>query len=948
MLDTLHITVIACGVFEEELRALAEESANEVEVRLLDAGLHAAPEELRLRAQHAIDRASRDGCDAVCLGYGLCGRGTAGLRARGVPLVVPRVHDCIGLFLGSPRAYREQFARHPGTFYFTTGWYEKKGHPERSRLNAAGEFDPTTHPRFEEFRENYGEGNARWIVEFLESWRRNYNRAALIDHGMATPEHERMTRTLAEAAGWEYERIEGSLRMLRDLVEGNWEDGRFLVAEPGQVLLPTNDQRVLCAVATGEAPGPAASPVESRSFVIGGEGSASAGGPAIALGIDAGGTYTDAAIYRTDTEAVLGKAKAPTTHHNLSEGIAAALAKLDRSRLEGVDCVCLSTTLATNAVVEGRGRPVGLLLMPRHPRGARRLNSPRFRCLGARMTIEGRVERAVDEGEVLTAARELVEEGVQAFAVSGYGATRNPRQELRVKSLLGEHFDLPVVCGHELTGRLNFLARADTAVLNARLVPLIEELLDAVERTLEQAGVEAPLFVVRGDGSIVRKDVARDRPVDTILSGPAASTAGAAALSGCSEALVVDMGGTTTDTAILKDGVLSVEPEGAQVGGWRTSVAAVEVLTEGLGGDSVVRPAGEGAVTVGPGRVLPLCMLAATQPGITEEIGRIVRGGRSHPDEPLEFFVLERTPDEMDLGPRQRRILEVLSDGPRRRHALAKACGYRATSLVPVGRLESLGLVRRSAATPTDALHVLGEYTRYDVEAARTAMLLLGRQIGRSAEGAARVVRRETERLLSLGIMRRELGAGPGQPGMAESKEAEHLLNLAAGGGAPEAAEGESPFRLRWEQARPVVAVGAPAGAFLPGACGPLDTEPAIPPHAEVAGAVGAAVSRVRARARARVRPRSFGGYVLYGPEGRGEYGGLGSAVEAACRAVTGEARRRGREFGTPQQRVNVEVRPRTGRLKDGSSQLLEVLVEGSLAGRPAGEPAPPKSSADG
>ncbi len=942
MAKKLRLKIIACGVFDEELRAVAGRSPNEVDVELLDAGLHAVPDRLRLLAQEAIDTASRSGrYDAVGLAYGLCGRGTAGLIAREIPLVLPRVHDCISLFLGSARAYAEQFARNPGTFYFTTGWFKHKAHPERSRIAAARKFDPELHPHFGEFREKYGEENARYIVEFLESWRRNYRRAALIDHGFATAEHEQTTRAVAEAAGWDYERLEGSLDLLQGLADGGWDEELFLVAPPGHVLVATNDERILGAVPVAgegeEAPGAgtrsrsAADRVETGTFFYGDPSSPDARSD-VGLGIDAGGTYTDAVLYDFAAGKVLCKAKAITTHHDLAEGIAESLSRLDSSLFRRVSHTCLSTTLATNAIVEGRGRPVGLMLMPYHKEVARSIKTPLLRCLSARMTIEGLSERPVDADEVLKAAAEMAGEGAASFAVSGYSAVRNPAHEIDVKRLLQERYDVPVVCGHELSSRLNFVARAHTAVLNARLLPLVEGLLRAVEQVLREARIDAPLFVVRGDGSIMSAATARVRAIDSVLSGPAASAVGGRFLTGCADALVVDMGGTTTDIAALRDAQLTLSPEGAQVGHWRTSVTAADIQTSGLGGDSAVRPAARGTVKVGPERVIPLCFLAQHWPAAREELHRL-RGewpAEASAADVLDFFVLLAVPSGMPLEPQEKRIVALLARAPHSRLALSRACGCLAPQLLQIGRLERVGVVRRAGVTPTDALHVLGEFCEYDMDAARFALEVLGRSLDMAAEDAARLVKEHTERQLALTIMRRELSTDGASCPPERFELFQGLLERALG------AQEEDAFRLQWRQVRPVVGIGAPIAAYLPGACRRLGVEPLIPADADVANAIGAVVSQVSVSECIRVRPGRFGDYVLYGPEGRSEFGRLEDAEHAARQEVVDLLRRRGRKFGTAQEQVRVEVSRRVGRLQDGSVQLLEVEVAGRLSGAPA------------
>ena len=615
----MKLKIIACGVFEDELREVAARCGNELDVELLDAGLHSAPERLRLEAQAAIDLAGREaaGYDAICLAYGLCGRGTAGLVAREAPVVLPRVHDCSALFLGGVRAYREQFARHPGTFYFTTTWYKNKAHPEQRQARAARRFDPERHPHYAEFKARYGEDNARYLVEFFESWRGNYSRAALIDHGFATERHVEAAKAVAEAAGWRYERIEGSLELLEGLVAGEWDEERFIVVPPGSMVITTGDERIFDiapAVEGGVTPRAEAvgeDQVAEGTFYRGDKTTQPGQGADVALGIDAGGTHTDAVLFEFAAGRLLSKAKAVTTHGDLAVGIAEALERLDSSHFGRVSYACLSTTLATNAIVEGRGRPVGLIVMPFHEDSVRRIDTPLRRAISARMDIAGIEHAPVLREEVLEAARALVREGATSFAVSGYGAVRNPDHEREVKRMLTEELDLPVVCGHELSGRLNFVARAHTAMLNARLVPLIEALLAAVEQVLRGAGIRAPIFVVRGDGAIMNRDLAAARSIETVMSGPAASAAGGRFLTGRADALVVDVGGTTTDIAALREGAPALSRDGARVGRWRTSVTAVNIQTTGLGGDSAARPGARGRPAIGPDRAVPLCYLSS-------------------------------------------------------------------------------------------------------------------------------------------------------------------------------------------------------------------------------------------------------------------------------------------------------------------------------------------------
>src|SRR5690606_40573773 len=200
---------------------------------------------------------------------------------------------------------------------------------------------------------------------------------------------------------------------------------------------------------------------------------------------------------------------------------------------------------------------------------------------------------------------------VSGFAIAGYFATRNPAHELAARQCIREACGLPVTCSHELTSRLGGPRRALTTLLNARLVPLITRLIDSTRKFMALHGIEAPLMVVRGDGALVDSGLARERPIETILSGPAASLVGARFLTGLDNAFVSDIGGTTTDIALLDGGRPRLDPEGATVGGFRTMVEAVAMRTYGLGGDSEVTIEDgtlDPVIRLGPRRVIPLSL----------------------------------------------------------------------------------------------------------------------------------------------------------------------------------------------------------------------------------------------------------------------------------------------------------------------------------------------------
>ena len=253
------------------------------------------------------------------------------------------------------------------------------------------------------------------------------------------------------------------------------------------------------------------------------------------LGIDTGGTYTDAVLVNNADQVVAG-VKALTTHSDLAVGIRSALARLPRSELGSVVLVSLSTTLATNAVVEGRGAPVGLILAGYSSAQAERSHIEQIVPDSHLLLLAGSHDATGSESAPLDldTARTAVfkwNNNVSAIGVSAIFGVRNPAHEIMLREMIRTHTNLPVTCGHELASSLDAPRRAVTVAINASLIPFISKLIRSVQEILGNLSVDAPLMVVKGDGSLVRAEIALQRPVETVISGPAASVIGACHLS---------------------------------------------------------------------------------------------------------------------------------------------------------------------------------------------------------------------------------------------------------------------------------------------------------------------------------------------------------------------------------------------------------------------------------
>jgi N-methylhydantoinase A/oxoprolinase/acetone carboxylase beta subunit len=677
-------------------------------------------------------------------------------------------------------------------------------------------------------------------------------------------------------------------------------------------------------------------------------------GQAIALGIDTGGTYTDAALVEYSTGQVLCSAKALTTRRDLSLGIGEAIDKVFHAcgapDPAQVSLVSLSTTLATNAIVEGQGSPVCLILIGYDQELVRQygfeeeLVTDDVVYVGGGHDIRGDEAGPLDE-EALRRAIVAREGRIEAFGVSGYFGVRNPAHELRARDLIQELTGLPVTCGHELTSRLNSVRRATTVALNARLVPLLRELVGTLGRTLAERSIRAPLMVVKGDGSLVRAEWAMQRPIETILSGPAASAVGAwhlARLAGGAlndgALWAVDVGGTTTDIAALRDGRPRLNPEGAQIGRWRTMVEAVDVHTVGLGGDSHVRVASDRALLIGPQRVVPLSLLASQHPEVVAELHRQV-AVPSREDVAAQF-VLARRPPRRPLDGEEEAVLRRLAKGPALLSALVRESRYGSLLLRRVDQLAAEHLVIRAGFTPTDALHALGRLDLWNAEAARLGAQIVavqrsgsaGRQV--TAEDVCREVVEGVSSRAASALVTKVLSDEARLPDWNLEPTAALLLKHALDDGH----DSELGYALTLR--RPVVAIGAPVQAYMPRVAEMLHTRLLIPPHAEVANAVGAVVGGIVLRQQVLITPLDEGGMLrLHLPEGMHDFSLLDEAVAYAEERMIPWMEERARQAGADVVEVHMARQDREVQVRVGWGD--RVYLGSDLTFTAVGRPSP-------
>jgi hypothetical protein len=234
----MRLKLISCEVLYREMCAVVARSPHQVDVEFLPKGLHdLGGEPMRKQLQEVIDRVESASYDAVLMGYGLCGNGAAGLVARTVQLVIPRVHDCIALLMGSRRRYQDYFEQHSGVYFRSTGWLERGAN--LGQLAGPGY-------SVEELTAKYGEEDGRYLFNELNTYRQNYRQMTFISTGLEpNREFEQKGREEAAQHGWQFETVAGDLGVFERLLSGNWSDDEFLVVPPGWRVTATYGEDIL-------------------------------------------------------------------------------------------------------------------------------------------------------------------------------------------------------------------------------------------------------------------------------------------------------------------------------------------------------------------------------------------------------------------------------------------------------------------------------------------------------------------------------------------------------------------------------------------------------------------------------------------------------------------------------------------------------------------------------
>lgn len=356
------------------------------------------------------------------------------------------------------------------------------------------------------------------------------------------------------------------------------------------------------------------------------------------LGLDVGGTNIDAVLI--ENQEIIRKVKYPLYDQDLLETILIVLDKLlvdcDRDKIKRIN---LSTTVSTNAIVNNKLSTVGMLIQ-----SGPGLMTDTLACgdqnkfLAGSIDHRGRIVKNLDLQEIEEAIQEFKEEKIETCSIVTKFSTRNPGHEDQIKAMANDSFAY-ITRGHTMSGKLNFPRRVHTSYLNSAIYETFNHFASKIEQSLEKMQIGAPIYILKADGGTMDMRSAMEKPVETILSGPAASFMGMSALIPTLEdGVFLDIGGTTTDIFFLVDGIPVFEPLGIQIGEYKTLVRSIYSLSIGLGGDSQIKIE-EGKLKIGPKKAKLPYALGGSYPTPTDAmiyLGIIEDGDKQKAEEIME------------------------------------------------------------------------------------------------------------------------------------------------------------------------------------------------------------------------------------------------------------------------------------------------------------------------
>lgn len=553
------------------------------------------------------------------------------------------------------------------------------------------------------------------------------------------------------------------------------------------------------------------------------------------LGIDTGGTFTDVVIWCSDSNTVLQKAKTFTTPGNLTAGIDSCMGSLDPDKLSAISSIHLSTTLTVNSILEDKFSKIGLLLIGKHTSEKLPIHQ-KYEIINYDFPHHQKCFKI--NASDLQDIRELFCEECPVVMVSACDKNPAPVEKAAAAALRGP-LDLEVLCCSTFSSKNDLYERTLDAATIVGLRPAIDKWADSIKQVMKYYGIDAPMRVLTGYGTLIPLEEAILHPLDMMMSGPAASFIGSTCLTNEKDYLLLDMGGTSLDITKVENGVTRFSQNETTVGNFRYHTNTLDLQCFSTGGDSKIKFNSLGDIIVGPQRVLPLCVLGAAYPHLIAELQafHLPQEYDLCTAEETDCYFVEHPCPMLHLGEEERKIVELLMDNP---HSLLFLANYfdKDPDALHMDQLVEKGYVRCASLTPTDILHAEGTFEKWDTSISKIGVQILAKKKGCNMNTLITDVKGIITNQLAFCCMQSIAGFEKKRFLFSDSDATMYLIEKYLN---RDTGLLNSDFTIQ----KPIVGVGAPAKAWLPAVAEKLNTKIVIPDDADVASAVGAAAGKV-------------------------------------------------------------------------------------------------------
>ena len=551
------------------------------------------------------------------------------------------------------------------------------------------------------------------------------------------------------------------------------------------------------------------------------------------LGIDTGGTYTDGVIISSKNNNILAKSKAFTTHDNLAEGIFNCINELDFENMSLIDEVHLSTTVAVNAVLESNFEKIGLLQIDRNvegkvPAGYRymmRLPFSYDKCL---------IDRNMQEFKDI---RKVFMNNVNHIIVTTPTSKYSTDTELRIAHIIEKELGIKCTSASHICNDDNYYERTVTAILNVFLIPIVEEWISGIKKVMNKFGIRGEITMVNACGNLISCEEAINNPLKTVFSGLAASVRGGIALTQEKDFLLIDMGGTSSDITRIINNEQRRLNQYAKIDEFSIKEETINVKSYGIGGDSYIKARQDGEFVIGPEKAIPLCIASKKYPQLIEEIATYEAATNYEmlTAQSVDCYIGIKGAHINGLNPAEALTARYLIDNPHNIFYIAEHFGKDPDAL-HMDRLIKQKAVRLISLTPTDILHAEGSFVKWDNTISSIAVKKMSKEMKINSKEFIKKVKMQITNSLSKVCMQ----------GIAAFEDVEFDFNECPG-----AAflleryfnDDNTLIRTEFNINNPIVAIGAPAGAWMQQVADKMGTKVIIPEHGEVANAFGAAIA---------------------------------------------------------------------------------------------------------